>query len=113
MALTPGQVEDYRRKLVASRDELAWGSARAAAGGAGPLRAAGPDIDVLWQIEAALARIADGTYGICEQCHEQIPVSRLDATPSTLLCFRHREISDRSRRAAGAESGGAPSRVVL
>ncbi|MHA3773033.1 TraR/DksA family transcriptional regulator [Verrucomicrobiota bacterium sgz303538] len=39
--------------------------------------------DRLEEIEAALHRIEDGTYGICERSGEPIPEERLDAVPWT------------------------------
>lgn len=38
------------------------------------------------EIDAALARIADGTYGACERCHQAIPKPRLKALPFARLC---------------------------
>ena len=38
-------------------------------------------------IEAALERIEDGVYGVCEECHNQIKKSRLNAIPYTPLCI--------------------------
>ncbi len=38
------------------------------------------------QIRAALARIADGSYGECARCGAEIPQARLDALPWTPLC---------------------------
>jgi RNA polymerase-binding transcription factor DksA len=37
-------------------------------------------------IEAALKRIAAGTYGICVNCGEPISEERLDVVPATPLC---------------------------
>lgn len=37
-------------------------------------------------IDAALSRIADGTYGICAQCDAEISEKRLDLLPFTPLC---------------------------
>ena len=34
----------------------------------------------------ALGRIADGTYGICAKCGENISQARLDAVPYALIC---------------------------
>src|ERR1700719_247411 len=34
-------------------------------------------------VQAALARIADGTYGVCERCGDQISTARLNAVPYT------------------------------
>ncbi len=39
------------------------------------------------KIDAALQRIEDGTYGICEQCGERIGAERLRARPVTTLCI--------------------------
>ena len=41
----------------------------------------------LTEIEHALARIADGTYGICARCGKRITVARLDARPTATLCI--------------------------
>ncbi|MFN3280335.1 MAG: TraR/DksA family transcriptional regulator [Tabrizicola sp.] len=38
------------------------------------------------QIRAALARIENGTYGLCARCGEPIAEARLDALPWTPLC---------------------------
>jgi DnaK suppressor protein len=43
----------------------------------------------LGQIDAALARIAAGRYGICEVCGEEIAEGRLEARPWTPYCIRH------------------------
>jgi len=40
----------------------------------------------LSQIERALARIKQGTYGICEGCQCKIPVARLNALPYSTTC---------------------------
>ena len=42
---------------------------------------------VLAEIDAALKRIDDGTYGICTNRGEQIPVERLEALPYATLCI--------------------------
>jgi len=41
----------------------------------------------LSQIERALARLKQGTYGLCESCQHKIPVGRLNALPYTTLCI--------------------------
>ena len=46
------------------------------------------------EIDAALGRIQDGTYGLCGSCGRQIPVERLEALPyatSCIDCQRQRE----------------------
>jgi DnaK suppressor protein len=43
---------------------------------------------VLEQVEAALKRIEDGSYGRCEECGGGIPKARLEAIPYTALCVK-------------------------
>lgn len=38
-------------------------------------------------VKRALARIEDGTYGICVHCGEDIAPARLDARPEAALCI--------------------------
>ena len=42
---------------------------------------------LILKIQAALARIEDGTFGICEECGEEISEERLKARPVTTLCI--------------------------
>ena len=44
-------------------------------------------LDTLRQIDAALQRIEDGTYGVCELCGKPIGVERLRAIPWTTRCI--------------------------
>ena len=44
--------------------------------------------EVLEQIEAALVRIEEGTYGVCEACEGKIPKMRLNALPFTAYCVK-------------------------
>jgi DnaK suppressor protein len=45
------------------------------------------DARELSQIERALARIEQGTYGLCESCGGKIPVGRLNVLPYSTLCI--------------------------
>jgi DnaK suppressor protein len=49
------------------------------------------EIQVLHQIEKALSKIADGTYGQCESCADPIGLKRLQARPFTTLCISCKE----------------------
>ena len=42
---------------------------------------------LILKIKDALARIEDGTFGICEECGEEISEDRLKARPVTTLCI--------------------------
>ncbi|WP_049797339.1 TraR/DksA family transcriptional regulator [Kribbella flavida] len=51
--------------------------------------------DMLDQIERALARIDDGTYGVCESCGKAIGKGRLQAFPRATLCVSCKEREER------------------
>jgi RNA polymerase-binding transcription factor DksA len=42
----------------------------------------------LREIQAALARLEAGSYGICERCGEEIAPARLAVLPEAVLCVR-------------------------
>jgi DnaK suppressor protein len=42
----------------------------------------------LTQIDRALERLKQGTYGLCEACACRIPIARLNALPYTTLCIK-------------------------
>ena len=51
----------------------------------------------LQQIERALVRLKQGTYGLCEGCGCKIPVLRLNALPYSTLCIKcQREVENDS-----------------
>ena len=43
----------------------------------------------LEEVDAALARMDDGTYGLCEADGEPIPAARLEAFPTARNCIDH------------------------
>lgn len=47
---------------------------------------AGQTRERIAEIDAALARVADGTYGSCEHCGRPIGAERLAARPAAKLC---------------------------
>lgn len=49
----------------------------------------------LAQIDRALARIADGSYGTCERCGKPIAEERLRARPWATLCIDDQRLADR------------------
>ena len=56
---------------------------------------------LLKKIDKALARIEDGSFGICERCEEEISVKRLEARPVTTLCIRCKEEQEKKEKAYG------------
>src|SRR4030088_3265329 len=63
------------------------------------------DSNMLRQVKGALARVADGSYGVCLHCDEDIKTKRLDAVPWTKYCIRCQEAADRHE--FESESGDA------
>jgi RNA polymerase-binding transcription factor len=52
---------------------------------------------VLAQVNAALARLDDGTYGKCQRCGKDIDPRRLEALPYALYDVQCQEIIERER----------------
>lgn len=108
--MSPAELDDFRRQLLRLRDELeaTEQASRAAAqivelDQAGIGRVSRMDAMQVQQmaleserrrqlqlqgIESALRRIADGTYGRCRACNEEINPLRLQADPTFLRCVR-------------------------
>lgn len=59
--------------------------------------------NLLRNVKGALVRIADGSYGVCMHCEEDIKIKRLDAVPWTKYCIKCQEAADRNE--FEAESG--------
>jgi DnaK suppressor protein len=57
---------------------------------------------LLGKIDAALARIADGSYGWCEETGEPIGLARLQARPVATLCVEAQELRELRERQSGA-----------
>jgi len=53
------------------------------------------DSNMLRQIRRALNRIADGSYGICLHCEEEISPKRVVAVPWAAYCIKCQEQVDR------------------
>lgn len=51
---------------------------------------------MLRQVRSALSRIADGSYGTCLHCEEDISMKRLNAVPQTSYCITCQEAADRN-----------------
>lgn len=60
------------------------------------------DLHELAEVEAALARLADGTYGECMDCGMPVPAARLTAYPTARRCVACQEAAESAqRRTAG------------
>jgi RNA polymerase-binding protein DksA len=54
------------------------------------------DLEELRAIDAAMLRIADGSYGNCEECGVKIEFERLRATPFASRCFDCQSVHERT-----------------
>src|SRR5215510_7084231 len=69
---------------------------------------AGPTVGMLAQVDLALKKMEEGSYGRCEACEEEIAPARLRAHPFAVRCTRCQEIWERDQ--SRAEAGGTRTR---
>ena len=111
MALTPRQLEELKGLIARRREalvaELRRDASKAREESFGALAGTAPDLgdqsvaaliadldqselsrdlEELRSLEAARARLAGGSYGVCADCREDIGFERLRAAPGTLRC---------------------------
>jgi DnaK suppressor protein len=56
---------------------------------------------LIGKIKEALERIEQGTYGICEDCGEEISTERLKARPVTTLCIDCKKTQETEEKVKG------------
>ena len=56
---------------------------------------------LLDKIDEAIARIKEGTYGICEECGEKIRLKRLEARPVAKFCINCKTLQEQREKAQG------------
>ena len=59
------------------------------------------DADELRRIDGALARINEGSYGLCESCGQEIPEARLQAEPTAVRCVHCQELYEKTHAGNG------------
>lgn len=112
------RVEKFKKQLLARREELLRSIAQIQEEGKVAQQQYGPDegdranssLDkellfhqtsqargLLGSIDAALGRIADGTFGECMVCGEEIGAKRLEALPWTRYCISCQESAEKRR----------------
>ena len=110
-----GELQQFRRLLLAQKVNLAGGIQQIAKGASKSQRETAGDLStytyhmadvasdtydrelslniasteqkVLYQIEEALKRVEDGSYGRCLDCNRPVPQTRLRAVPYAALCI--------------------------
>ena len=81
------ELEDLRRKVTSATGDTA-DAAFDASGEEIASQLAELEAKELAQVERALRRLKQGTYGKCESCSAKIPVARLNALPYSTLCIK-------------------------
>ena len=66
----------------------------------------------LRSVRAALHRIEEGSFGICQKCDEDIHSKRLAAVPWALFCIRCQEAVDCNRENVLSPAGGLLGRAA-
>jgi DnaK suppressor protein len=106
------ELEKYKAVLEAKRDELSAGlrnrediaiektpdaldEVQLAGERELAIRNLDRESNLLRSVKGALLRVADGSYGICLHCEEDIKPKRLDAVPWTKYCIRCQEAAAR------------------
>ena len=56
------------------------------------------EINRLQAIEAALARLENGHFGVCLKCSKKIPRERLEAMPYAVLCVECKSSEEKRNR---------------
>ncbi|MEX2170704.1 MAG: TraR/DksA family transcriptional regulator [Pirellulales bacterium] len=64
----------------------------------------------LANIEVALERIKEGTYGLCDFCNQRIPLARLNALPYATSCIECQRAAENG--GMGGRSDGDWSRII-
>jgi DnaK suppressor protein len=92
---------DDRAETITAPDQMTYGSQAAAAS---QVFAQQRDLALrdraehqLALVDAALARLAAGTFGTCVRCGNPIPKERLEALPWAPRCIDCQRLSDRER----------------
>jgi DnaK suppressor protein len=112
------RIDRFKKLLLARRQELTRSIAQTQEEGRAMQHSYGPDEgdranssldkELLFQqtthsrgllgaIDVALGRIADGTFGQCMVCEEEIGAKRLEALPWTRYCISCQESSEKNR----------------
>jgi len=91
-----GMAQDNLRNRAEGSEASAFGMHQADAGSDAydrdfALNLLSQEQDALYEIDEALKRIEDGTYGVCEVSGEEIPEARLEAIPFARLTVECQE----------------------
>ena len=96
---TVTEMNDHDESFADPSDRASWESEAGR-----DLRMRDRERKLVEKIDEALAHIADGTFGECEECGEMISVGRLKARPVTTLCIACKSEQERKERQPNHEA---------
>lgn len=68
---------------------------------------------LLFEVDAALARVENGTYGLCEVCHDAIEAQRIAIDPLARTCIDHMTADQRRAVEQDLDLAGRIQHVLL
>jgi phosphoserine phosphatase RsbU/P len=92
----PGINDAYLREQLEQRRKRLQSALSSASAAEADSRVA-PLFELLGEVDSALRRMDQGTYGICDLCHDTVEKERLIADPLVRLCLDH--LSSEEQRA--------------
>lgn len=97
-AFLHGSNDPARRALANHLDQVSdWIEAEANIFTDADIALLGHELAALRDIDAALRRIADGSYGTCTVCGEPIDLGRLEAEPAARICSACKDAFEKRR----------------
>ena len=93
---TPGSLEDETEEIVGNSDNHLGDTATATLDREIDYSLEENSEQVLRAIDAALRRIEEGTFGVCETCGQPISEERLEAIPYATQCIDCRRKGERA-----------------
>ena len=54
--------------------------------------------EILYQIDDALKRLDEGSFGLCQQCNQPISMSRLKAVPYASMCIACQRLKEQKSK---------------
>ena len=93
----PGAIEDEVEEIAGSSDNHLAETATATLDREIDFTLEENSGQVLSEIDAALKRIDDGTYGMCTKCGTEIAPERLEVYPWASLCIEHAREAEQRR----------------
>jgi RNA polymerase-binding protein DksA len=91
----PGSLDDEVEEVTPPSDDHLGDTATATLGREIDYTLGENSEQVLSEINAALKRIDDGTYGICAKCGKEIAPERLEVSPWVSLCIDDQRLAER------------------